>query len=102
MKKIINNKNIGRIAFMFGIITLSMRNVLFAAADPLESISTLSNIIFQIISIVGGISLAFGLFNFGMSFKTHDASQRDQGLLGLIGGIIMVSVEPLVNLLRGN
>lgn len=102
MNKKINYNKIGKVAITFGVTLLCMQRVVFGVNDPLQSINTLSNIIFQIISVVGGIFLAFGLLNFGMSFKTHDASQRDQGVLGLIGGIIMVSVQPLVNLLIGN
>lgn len=99
MKNSIKNK---KMRIGLGIYTIS--NIMYitipkvyAQEDPIQIINNLSDLIFQIITTIGGIVLGMGVFQFGMSWKSHDPSQRTNGLLGILGGIIMVSSKFIVN-----
>ena len=50
----------------------------FAAggSDPLTIVNNLSDFIFSIIKALGIIILGWGIVQVGMSFQSHDASQR--------------------------
>ena len=61
----------------------------FAADDPLVVVENLSTFIFSLIRAVGLILLGWGIVQVGMSVQSHDASQRSQGFLCLLGGLII-------------
>ncbi len=63
----------------------------FAAggSDPLTIVNNLSDFIFSIIKALGIIILGWGIVQVGMSFQSHDASQRTQGFLCLFGGLMI-------------
>ena len=95
MKKILENKKT-RILFSLysiSIIFLTVIPTVYAEEDPINIVNNLSNLIFQLITAIGGIILGMGVFQFGMSWKSHDPSQRSNGLLGILGGIIIVSAK---------
>ena len=52
----------------------------FAASDPLTVINNLSDFIFGLIRAIGMILLGFGVVQIGLSLKSHDPSQRANGL----------------------
>ena len=60
-----------------------------AAGDPLSIVNNLSDFIFSIIKALGVIILGWGIVQLGMSFQSHDASQRTQGFLCLFGGLLI-------------
>ena len=47
----------------------------------------------------GMILLGFGILQVGLSFKSHDPSQRANGILTLVGGIIITFVKEILNLI---
>lgn len=52
----------------------------FAAGnDPLAVINNLSDFIFGVIRAVGLILLGWGIVQIGLSFQSHDPSQRSNG-----------------------
>ena len=59
-----------------------------AADDPLTIVNNLSDFIFSCIKAVGVIILGWGIVQVGMSVQSHDASQRSQGFLCLLGGLL--------------
>ena len=61
-----------------------------ADSDAETAINNMSNIIFGIIRAIGIILAGWGLVQVGMSFQSHDPSQRSQGFLCLAGGLIIV------------
>ena len=63
----------------------------FAAggSDPLTIVNNLSDFIFSIIKALGIIILGWGIVQVGMSFQSHDASQRTQGMMCVFGGLII-------------
>ena len=50
-----------------------------AAGDPLTVINNLSDFIFGVIRAVGLILLGWGIVQIGLSFQSHDPSQRSNG-----------------------
>lgn len=54
-----------------------------------------------IVTAVGGLILLFGLVRFGMSFQSHDPSQRSQGILFILSGIIIALAPQIVKFVTG-
>ncbi len=73
----------------------------FAAGDPITVVNNLSNLIFGIIRAVGLILLGWGIVQVGLSFQSHDPSQRSNGFLTLAGGIIITFAKEILNLIVG-
>jgi len=69
------------------------------ADDPLATINNLSDFVFAAIRAVGIIVIGFGLLQFGMSFQSHDPSQRTNGLLCVAGGIVIAMAKPILDLI---
>ena len=73
----------------------------FADDDPLTVINNLSNFIFGLIRAVGMIILGFGVVQIGMSLKSHDPSQRANGITTLAGGVVITFAKEILNLITG-
>ncbi len=71
------------------------------ATDPLTVIDNLSDFIFSLIRAIGLILLAFGILQIGLSFKSHDPSQKANGMLTLVGGIIITFTKEILTLITG-
>ena len=57
----------------------------FATDDAIAIVNNLSNFIFGLIRAVGMIILGFGIVQVGMSLKSHDPTQRANGIMTLAG-----------------
>ena len=64
-------------------LTMSMGVTAFAAGDPITVVNNLSDFIFGLIRAVGLILLGWGIVQVGLSFQSHDPSQRSNGFLAL-------------------
>lgn len=73
----------------------------FAADDPLTVINNLSNFIFGLIRAVGMIILGFGIVQIGLSLKSHDPSQRANGIMTLAGGVVITFAKEILNTITG-
>ncbi len=73
----------------------------FAAGDPLAAVNNLSEFIFSLIRAIGLILLGFGILQLGLSLKSHDPSQRANGMLTLAGGIVIVFTREILALVTG-
>ena len=73
----------------------------FAADDPLEIVENLSDFIFSLIRAIGLILLGFGILQLGLSLKSHDPSQRANGMLTIAGGIVITFTREILNLITG-
>lgn len=73
----------------------------FADGDPLTVINNLSTFIFSLIRAVGMILLGWGIVQVGLSFQSHDPSQRSQGFLSLAGGLIVTFAQEILTLITG-
>lgn len=68
-----------------------------ADSEAEQAINNMSDIIFGIIRAIGVILSGWGLVQVGMSFQSHDPSQRSQGFLCLAGGLIIVFAKSLLS-----
>ncbi|MBQ8901750.1 MAG: glutamyl-tRNA amidotransferase [Bacilli bacterium] len=87
--------------FNFALILLTYTVNVYAASDPLQVIDNLSNFMFALIRGVGVIILGSGIVQFGLSFKSHDPSQKANGLLGIAGGVIITFTKEILNIIIG-
>mgnify|MGYP001032006577 CR=1 FL=1 len=72
-----------------------------AGGDPLAVVNNLSNFIFSLIRAVGMILLGFGVLQVGMSLKSHDPSQRANGIMTVAGGIVITFTKEILTLITG-
>ena len=97
----------GRRAFsLFAVSTLlagGLATTAFATSggDPLTVVSNLSDFIFGLIRAVGIILLGWGVVQVGLSFQSHDPSQRSQGFLTLAGGVVITFAKEILDLITG-
>lgn len=93
-----NNKTTKRAYRLFSIfaaivLVFSFSVTAFAADDPLTVVNNLSDFIFSLIRAVGIILLGFGILQIGLSLKSHDPSQRANGMLTVAGGLSLLSAK---------
>ena len=69
--------------------------------DPLTIVNNLSDFIFSVIKAIGIIILGWGIVQVGLSFQSHDPSQRSNGFLTLAGGIVITFAKEILNLITG-
>ena len=93
-----------RIYAIFAIATLMVTMFVmpaFAADDPLAVVNNLSEFIFSLIRAIGLILLGFGILQIGLALKSHDASQRANGMLTVAGGIVITFTKEILTLITG-
>ena len=73
----------------------------FADTDPIGVVNNLSDFIFGLIRAVGLILLGWGIVQVGLSFQSHDPSQRSNGFLTLAGGIVITFAKEILTLITG-
>ena len=76
-------------------------NAFAATGDPIAVVNNLSDFIFGLIRAVGMILLGWGIVQVGMSFQSHDPSQRSNGFLTLAGGIVITFAKEILTLIVG-
>ena len=96
-------KRIRTLFTAFCIIVLSVCLALpaLAADDPIAVVNNLSDFIFSLIRAIGIILLGFGVLQLGLSLKSHDPSQRANGILTIAGGIVITFTKEILNLITG-
>ena len=68
---------------------------------PISIVNNLSNFIFGLIKAVGMIILGFGIVQVGMSLKSHDPTQRANGIMTLAGGVVITFAKEILNIITG-
>lgn len=99
MKKI--NKTYMLISFAVGTLMLFIPNVFAAGDDPIAVVNNLSDFIFQITRVIGSIIVGYSLVQIGLSFTSHDASQRVNGFMFFVGGVIIMFAKEILNMIAG-
>ena len=102
--KVFLKETLKRGAIIIGyVIALNVAQQLhvFAADDPISIVNNLSNFIFGLIRAVGMIILGFGVVQVGMSLKSHDPTQRANGIMTLAGGIVITFAKEILNIITG-
>lgn len=103
-KKINFKKMLGKITLIVVYVVLlfvAQASQVFAADDPLTVINNLSDFIFGLIRAVGMIILGFGIVQVGMSLKSHDPSQRANGIMTLAGGVVITFAKEILSVITG-
>ena len=101
MKKEMNPKRKRRF-FAALILCLTLCTIpAMAADDPLTIVNNLSDFIFSCIKAVGVIILGWGIVQVGLSFQSHDPSQRSNGFLTLAGGVVITFAKEILTLIVG-
>ena len=54
-----------------------------------------------LIRAIGLILLGFGILQVGLSLKSHDPSQRANGMLTVAGGIVITFTKEILTLITG-
>lgn len=103
-KMIKKNKKIYKkymcVAIALGTVAVLTGNA-FCADDPLSVINNLSNFLFGLIKAVGMIMIGLAIVQLGMSLKSHDPSQRANGIWTLAGGIIITFAKSILDIIVG-
>ena len=93
---------IGRAAAItFAILMMIAVPALADEGDPIAVVNNLSDFIFGLIRAVGLILLGWGIVQVGLSFQSHDPSQRSNGFLTLAGGAVITFAKEILNLIVG-
>ena len=58
-------------------------------------------LLFSLIRAIGLILLGFGILQLGLSLKSHDPSQRANGMLNIAGGIVITFTKEILTLITG-
>lgn len=88
--------------FISAVISICCFNIVaYAAGDPLTVVNNLSTFIFGLIRAIGLIILGWGVVQVGLSFQSHDPSQRSQGFLTIAGGIVITFAKEILDLIVG-
>ena len=56
---------------------------------------------FTLTRAIGTIILIFGIVQIGMSYQSHDPSQRTNGVFTLVGGVIIAFAKEIIGLITG-
>lgn len=83
------------------VLTFVLAATAFADGDPIAVVNKLSDFIFGLIQAVGIILLGFGVLQLGLSLKSHDPSQRANGMMTIAGGIVIVFTKEILTLITG-
>ena len=108
MRKMIKKnemKKVMKVGLVIGIVASLFLCTSFVYAtetnNPLTVINNLSDFMFGVVRAVGMILLGFGVVQIGLSFKSHDPSQRANGFMTLVGGVIITFAKEILNLITG-
>lgn len=99
-----NEARMKRAIFIFSMLLMTLTVTVtpaFAADDPLAVVNNLQTFIFSLIRAIGVILLGFGILQIGLALKSHDASQRANGMLTVAGGIVITFTKEILTLITG-
>lgn len=96
-KKALNRARVvHRLLSMTAIISCLAVVPAFAGNEALDAVNKLSDLIFALIKVVGLICAGWGVVQLGLSVQSHDASQRTQGVLCILGGILIIFTKSIL------
>lgn len=98
----VKNKKVKYLFMIYSALMIMLNTQIMpimAAGDPVQVVNNLSNFIFGLIRAVGMIILGWGVVQVGLSFQSHDPSQRSNGFLTLTGGIVITFAKEILDLI---
>ena len=69
--------------------------------DPIAVVNNFSDFMFALVRAFGMILIGFGIVQVGLSLKSHDPSQRANGIMTVAGGIIITFAKEILALITG-
>ena len=63
--------------------------------DPIAVVNNFSDFLFALVRAFGMILIGFGIVQVGLSLKSHDPSQRANGIMTVAGGIIITFAKEI-------
>ena len=69
--------------------------------DPIAVVNNCSDFLFALVRAFGMILIGFGIVQVGLSLKSHDPSQRANGIMTVAGGIIITFAKEILGLITG-
>lgn len=72
---------------------------IYAASDPTAGVQKLTTLIVSIVSAVGLAILVWSAVNLGLAVKRRDPAATTEGILGVVGGLIIASAPFVANYL---
>ena len=64
-------------------------------------VNNLSDFIFGLVRAIGMILIGYGIVQIGLSLKSHDPSQRANGIMTVAGGIVVTFAKEILNTIAG-
>lgn len=78
------------------IAALLMSSTIVAFADAKNAVEKLADQVFAIVKVVGVLVALLGMIMFGMSFQSHDSTQKVGGALLVAGGALIYFAEDIL------
>jgi uncharacterized membrane protein (Fun14 family) len=82
------------------IILFSISCQVNAANEIVAKVNNIYTIVINIITTIGAIVLAWGIFELASAYQSHDSSLQTQALKKVVSGILMCTTSALVGLLQ--
>lgn len=73
----------------------------YATETVVSQINVIKDLVLGIITAIGAIVLAWGVFELAFSYQSHDTSQQTAALKKVVSGIIMVAAPIIIGALGG-
>lgn len=83
------------------LLTLVPETALAEGSDPIAVVNNFSDFLFALVRAFGMILIGFGIVQVGLSLKSHDPSQRANGIMTVAGGIVITFAKEILNLIAG-
>ncbi|MGN1414754.1 MAG: TrbC/VirB2 family protein [Anaerovoracaceae bacterium] len=83
------------------LLTLVPETALAEGGDPIAVVNNFSDFLFALVRAFGMILIGFGIVQVGLSLKSHDPSQRANGIMTVAGGIVITFAKEILNLIAG-
>ena len=87
--------------YMAMVLCVLCATTVCAADDPIAVVTNLSNFIFGLVRAIGMILIGYGIVQIGLSLKSHDPSQRANGIMTVAGGIVVTFAKEILNTIAG-
>ena len=83
-------------------LLMPVNGIYALTADEVTApLARLLDILYAILTGIGSIVLAYNVFQLAVSIRSHDPTQRSNALLGVVCGLVIMSIPSLVAFIRG-
>lgn len=83
------------------LLVLVPETALAEGGDPIAVVNNFSDFLFALVRAFGMILIGFGIVQVGLSLKSHDPSQRANGIMTVAGGIVITFAKEILGIITG-